>query len=203
MCIFTRIQKNFPSAETYSLQKGAKLLKINELKDEAQLTAIRQTITEAGYSVYDEWQDHGACFATYIKGDEALYLTGQEKSSTLRLITDSIKGLPPKRQQDAGKAADNAGEGQKAAPLCTPLLTQGRPMYYAYDCGMVYIIRLTDGRFIIIDGGMCEYEEKEHFLELLEQQKVTEGKPVIAAWFITHPHDDHFNMFARIMKWSS
>ena len=199
MCIFTRIQKNFPSAETYSLQNGVKLLKINELQDETQLAAIRQTIIETGYSVCDQWQDHGSNFTTYTKGDEALYLTYHEKNNALRLVADSTKSLPPKRQQDAGKAADNAGEGQKAAPLCTPLLTQGRPMYYAYDCGMLYIIRLTDGRFIIIDGGMCEYEEKEHFLELLEQQKVTEGKPVIAAWFITHPHDDHFNMFARIM----
>ena len=187
MCIFTQIQKNFPSAEIYSLQNGVKLLKINELQGETQLTAINQTIVESGYSVSDQWQDHGSHFSTYIKGEEALYLAYHEKSNTLRIITDSIKSLPPKQKNDEAKC------------LCTPLLIQGRPMYYAYDCGMLYIIRLTDGRFIVIDGGMCEYEEADHFLELLDQQNVTEDKPTIAAWFITHPHDDHFNVFARIM----
>ena len=187
MCIFTQIQKNFPSAEIYSLQNGVKLLKINELQGETQLTAICQTITESGYSVSDQWQDHGSHFSTYIKGEEALYLAYHEKNNTLRIITDSIKSLSPKQKNDETKC------------LCTPLLIQGRPMYYAYDCGMLYIIRLTDGRFIVIDGGMCEYEEADHFLELLDQQNVTEDKPTIAAWFITHPHDDHFNVFARIM----
>ena len=198
MSILTQIQNGFPMAEAYSLQNGVKLLKINELQGEAQLAAIRQTITEAGYSVYDDWQDHGAHFTTYVKGEEALYLTYQEKSSILRLITDSIKGLPPKRQQGEANALDKASQSSQTA-ICTPLLTQGRPMYYAYDCGMQYIIRLTDGRFVVIDGGMNEYEETEHFLELLDQQNVTGDKPVVAAWFITHPHDDHFNLFSHVM----
>ena len=187
MSILNQIQNDFQKAETYSLQNGVRLLKINELQDETQLAAIRQTIIETGYSVCDQWQDHGSNFTTYTKGDEALYLTYHEKNNALRLVADNTESLSLKKKNEGARC------------ICTPLLTQGRPMYYAYDCGMVYIIRLTDGRFIIIDGGMCEYEEKEHFLELLEQQKVTEGKPVIAAWFITHPHDDHFNMFARIM----
>ena len=160
--MFTQIQNDFPKAEIYSLQNGVKLLKIDELQSETQLTAICQTITESGYSVSDQWQDHGSHFSTYIKGEEALYLAYHEKNDSLRIITDSIKSLPPKQKNDEAKC------------LCTPLLIQGRPMYYAYDCGMLYIIRLTDGRFIVIDGGMCEYEEADHFLELLDQQNVTE-----------------------------
>ena len=151
MSILNQIQNDFPKAETYSLQNGVQLLKINELQGEVQLAAIRQTMTKTGYSVYDQWQDHGSHFTTYTKGEEALYLTYHEKDKVLRLIADSVKGLPVKKNEGA-------------QCICTPLLTQGRPMYYAYDCGMLYIIRLTDGRFIIIDGGMCEYEEKEHFL---------------------------------------
>ena len=199
MSILTQIQTGFPKAETYSLQKGVNLLKINDLQSEAQLIAIRQTITESGYSIYDEWQEHGASFVTYTKGDEALYLTYHKKNNTLRLITDSAQSLPPQRKNDEVSASAKAHEGLQSAPLCTPLLTQGRLMYYAYDCGMLYIIRLIDGRFIVIDGGMNEYEEAEHFLELLDQQNVTGDKPVVAAWFITHPHDDHFNLFSHVM----
>ncbi len=199
MRILTQLQNYFPKAEFYPLQKGAKLLKINDLQSEAQLAAIRQTIIENGCSIYDEWQDQTSQFTTYVQDGQALYLTYHEKSSTLRLITDSTESLPLRRKNDEMSASTAAREGQQAEALCTPLLTQGRPMYYACDCGMQYIIRLTDGRFIIIDGGMNEYEETEHFLDMLDQQNVTEGKPTIAAWFITHPHDDHFNLFAHVM----
>ncbi len=199
MSILAQIQNDFPKAEFYSLQNGVKLLKINDLQGEAQLTAIRQTITENGYSIYDEWQDQTSQFTTYVQDSQALYLTYHEKNGVLRLITDSTRNLPPLRKDDEVSASAKADEGQLAAPLCTPLFTQGRLMYYAYDCGMLYIIRLTDGRFVVIDGGMCEYEEAEHFLDLLDQQNITGDKPNIAAWFITHPHDDHFNLFARIM----
>lgn len=186
MSVFMQIQSKFPQGKVYALQNGVQLLKISDFDGLAQ---VQQTIADAGYAVYDAWQESGSHFATYTKGEQALYLSFHEKTGTLRLVSDSSRAMAPQRA--AG------GEDQLAAPL----LTQGRLMYYAYDCGMLYIIRLTDGRFVVIDGGMCEYEEPEHFLDLLHQQNVRGGKPEIAAWFITHPHDDHFNLFNHIMKY--
>ena len=52
----------------------------------------------------------------------------------------------------------------------------------------------------MIDGGMAEYDEAEHFLELIEGQNVLGGVPEIAAWFITHAHCDHFNLFVDICE---
>ena len=34
----------------------------------------------------------------------------------------------------------------------TPLLTQIRPTYFSVDCGMAYLIRLEEGKFILIDS---------------------------------------------------
>ena len=62
---------------------------------------------------------------------------------------------------------------------------------------MGYIVRLSDGRFVVIDGGMAEYDEIEHFFETLNSQNELESVPVIALWFITHPHFDHFNFFVK------
>lgn len=78
------------------------------------------------------------------------------------------------------------------------LLTQLRGLYFAADCGMCYAIRLTDGRFLLIDSGMGEYDEPEHLLELLCRQ--SNGIPIIAAWFFTHPHPDHINGFIRLTE---
>ncbi len=82
----------------------------------------------------------------------------------------------------------------------TPLLTQVRPTYFSADCGMCYIMRTGGGRFIIIDGNFGEYDEPDRLYSLLCEQNETDGKPVIAAWFITHPHADHFGGFTEFFK---
>ncbi len=79
----------------------------------------------------------------------------------------------------------------------TPLLTQVRPAYFSVDCGMSYIIRTSEGRFIIIDGNVGEYDEADHLYSLLSSQCKDGCEPVIAAWFITHPHSDHFGCFVK------
>ena len=84
--------------------------------------------------------------------------------------------------------------------MFTPLLTQVRPCYFSVDCGMSYIVRLDDGKFIIIDGNVGEYDEVEHLYSLLCEQNELEGEPKIAAWFITHPHGDHFRAFAKFFE---
>ena len=60
--------------------------------------------------------------------------------------------------------------------------------------GMSYVIRLSDGRFIIIDGG--DYFEP-HWEKLFKHLKDSspDDKPVIAAWIITHPDSDHYHCF--------
>ena len=84
--------------------------------------------------------------------------------------------------------------------MSTPLLTQVRPPYFSADCGMAYIMRLSDGRFVIIDGNVGEYDEPEHLYTLLSEQNENGGEPTVAAWFITHPHGDHFGGFSEFCK---
>ena len=59
-----------------------------------------------------------------------------------------------------------------------------------------YLVRLEDGRFLMIDGGTFSREDRsnaEMIYKQLTSQNVREGAPVIAAWLITHPHGDHMN----------
>ena len=55
--------------------------------------------------------------------------------------------------------------------------------------GAGYMIRLADGRFIVIDGGTPDYADMVY--NMLCAQNVREGEPVVAAWLITHGHTDH------------
>ena len=62
-----------------------------------------------------------------------------------------------------------------------------------------YVLRLRDGRFVIFDGGQTAAHAKIVY-DILCEQNVLDGKPVIAAWFLTHGHGDHvgglFNFIA-------
>ena len=82
----------------------------------------------------------------------------------------------------------------------TPLITQVRTAYFSFDCGMCYVIRLSDGRFVIIDSNAGEYEESDRLWDILEQQNVLGDKPTIAAWFFSHAHVDHIGGFSRFMS---
>ncbi len=59
------------------------------------------------------------------------------------------------------------------------------------DYGQSSIIRLSDGRFIIFDGGWDFEPDADSLMRCLHEQATTE-KPIVAAWIMTHPDVDHY-----------
>ena len=80
---------------------------------------------------------------------------------------------------------DRAGE-----MALTPQITQ----VSLEDFGMSYVIRLSDGRFIVIDGGRELQPDCDRLFQVLKKGS-DNPKPIIAAWIMTHPHSDHFHCF--------
>lgn len=66
--------------------------------------------------------------------------------------------------------------------------------------GMGYVIRQTDGTFIVIDGGYNINADSDNLYNILLTNNVLAGKPVIAAWFITHLHNDHYGCLTTFAK---
>ena len=85
--------------------------------------------------------------------------------------------------------SDSTGE-KKVAPQITQIAL--------VDYGMSYAIRLSDGRFVLIDGG-TNFEPDTHYLMKFLRENSPEEKPVVAAWFFTHPDCDHFFIFNDFM----
>lgn len=77
----------------------------------------------------------------------------------------------------------------------SPQITQ----VHLEDFGMSYAIRLTDGRFLVIDGGRELIPDADRLMECLKEGS-PESKPVIAAWIFSHPHPDHYYCFFPFLE---
>lgn len=63
--------------------------------------------------------------------------------------------------------------------------------------GDSFIITTADGKVIVIDGG--HKTETDYFINYLKG--VTgQRKPHIDAWFLSHPHDDHCEVFLEVVE---
>ena len=139
----------------------------------------------------------GNLFRRYEKGDTALSLSHSPAEGYTRIISASITST---------RFADILRAGKEE--LCDITVTQMALDYIGGSFGMGYIITLRDGSFVIIDGGHVRvkegypktYDYVRLYTLLRELNKRPDGKIVISAWFITHEHSDHFNVFYHFCR---
>lgn len=156
---------------------------------EAAFLDYATALERAGMKKYDENQLGTSRFYTYTTAKATVTAGYNPATRTVRIILDNTGTRPV-------SAADNA-EVQK---VCEPTLTQFRPELLGNETGMSYIIRLEDGRFAVIDGGINDDSDVDRLYDTLCAQNVRNGNPVIAAWFLTHAHGDHYDTFLRFTE---
>lgn len=67
--------------------------------------------------------------------------------------------------------------------------------------GLSMLIRMTDGRFIVVDGGFNRSTDAQLLLKAMQEQSKDyikgNDKITVAAWIITHAHGDHSGMIGK------
>lgn len=61
-----------------------------------------------------------------------------------------------------------------------------------HNGGSSFVFRLSDGTYIVEDGGYKTDAEADQLYEILCKYTPEGEKPVISMWFITHLHSDHY-----------
>lgn len=153
--------------------------------DETAYHQFIDTLTVAGFTEYTSREEDRNHFAVYTKTSEKLFISYFDFREEIRIVVEASNTPLPPRSED-----------QTEPMITTPFVTQVKLAYCQADCGMTYIIRLSDGRFVVIDGGYDEYEEADRLFDTLHSQNVRE-KITVAAWIITHPHGDHYLCFMK------
>ena len=174
-------------------------------------------LEEQNYTKYDSHTVGESDFWTYIKdsmeGNMVIYVMYHKELQTLRVTYGPMEYLPnvtpieesfittPTVTQMYMQMADNGFGKDNIANNTT-----GAP-------GMSYLLQLSDGRFIMIDGGNADgtvtpakqnanglwtigsaittKDEKRLYDTMCDMLPPDETKPTIAVWFISHAHGDH------------
>ena len=164
----------------------------------AQFTNYINALKSAGYS---EMQN-------YSIGDSVYYLlqNGVYTVYASRIPCNGYTGGEKHRArvyvEPYGADFNTTKAASAKSTLCTAQLWQLNVdnWYSKSSGGACYVMRLTDGRFLVVDSGFGSSYEADNIYKILYENNVRDGEPVIAGWFFTHCHTDHVGGFQRFTK---
>lgn len=92
--------------------------------------------------------------------------------------------------------------GKTDVKMQEPSITSLKLNYQAGASGNFYVVALEDGSFIVVDGGMSGADDHQNLYNVLydlytsadhlEFEPTAEDPIRIAAWYVTHGHNDHY-----------
>ena len=123
--------------------------------------------------------------ATYVRNSEMVHVCWyrNEKRFTVAKSEKGAEKLPTKRVLKKGSIVTSV----------TQLKTE------EVD-GMGYVIQLSDGSFVIYDGGNKNKDGALNLWNLLNELKPADKTIIIRAWIITSPFADHYGVFSSFSE---
>ena len=131
-------------------------------------------------------------YRTYINDEYMIYMYFLDNKNRIRIVGSNISEY---EQLKACEATDGDIESK-----FTMLNIGGEnpDPEFESDSGMAFAVRLSDGRFIVIDGGIWSNNDSEagEVVRLYNYlaDNSSNGEIRIAAWIFTHIHVDHVNV---------
>ncbi|MBR5738505.1 MAG: MBL fold metallo-hydrolase [Lachnospiraceae bacterium] len=164
----------------------------------ASVTSYVKTLEGNGFKQMGATDFGGNPAYTYTGADGMVHLIYHPSDETLQLITapEGKYVLPPSMTGDAPEYET------VTEPKITQFPTRYKGSSGSTSYGMGYILTLSDGSFVVIDGGGSGgISFSQRFLKLLrELNERPDGQIVIAAWILTHEHGDHFGNFSQFIQ---
>ena len=152
--------------------------------------AYLEKVEDAGFTKYTEHDMGESKFATYVGEEHMLNIGFYDFYDEVRVIIEDADAPRP--------ALESENTYTKVTDSQITML--GLEYYKTSDesyasNGLSILIRLEDGRFIVVDGGFNRKACANMLLDTIkDQSKEYTDSPTIAAWIVTHPHGDHNGM---------
>ena len=173
--------------------QGSRVL-VKKNTTQEQYTAYLTALSAAGFAPYTSHTLDGNLFHTYTNDKYIVHTMYFPSEKATRVAVDC--------RETFGLA------GLKSENVYTN--SEGKSTYFtqlglaqipgATANGMGYLVKLTDGRFVVVDGGYA-YDSGgggnsgDFILRTMKHLADDPNNIVIAAWFVTHIHTDHAGGF--------
>ena len=167
-----------------------------------ELSQCLDELKKVGYNIDQELFTNDNSFITLTSCNDLIHITYISASKTLKVLYDPLCD---------SKYISKSSDHKKITDTTLTII----PLDYSHreiadSNGMAFVITLEDGRFIIIDGGYGDYvsngtqkssnDAKNLYEYLCKNNKRANDEIEIAAWIITHPHEDHYGAFVKFSE---
>lgn len=182
-------------------------IKSAENPDNCYINIIRKTkkdeflnylkaLTDAGFTATFSRDENAGMYREMTRENELIYLYYIPSEKTTRIIIDNASVTLGDFASDSAPASEK--ENLMQFGLYYSEMIKGTTC----DCGMNYAVKLSNGEFIIVDGGESEQATEEACAEFIKRLQSQTGKKeiTVAMWFCTHPHDDHMDFFSKLLR---
>lgn len=164
----------------YVLEHGAK---------QKDFDAYCEKLVSCGFEQYCAHASNQNRFATYTNGESIISLSHISYRDTDRYTVCDVSYL---------LISVDSTQFSALPPKCDRYQTV-TTVQLTTD-GSFFIIRLVDGRFLVIDSNLNRPNPIELIYATLCEQNPLDGKPVVAAWMITHAHSDHVDALLALLE---
>ena len=144
----------------------------------------KTSLTEAQFELYDENEIDGNLFATYKRGDVILD-AWYTKDGYVRITASRGFDLMPK---DKIEVEEKCKPGVAMVGGVTDEAARSQMMFF----------KLSDGRFVVVDGGIKTGGTMEKLLEAMRGRAEDPENIVVACWLFTHTHGDHIGAMQEL-----
>jgi len=167
----------------------------------ADFEAYVEKLMAAGLTMVQRTCQMPNHFAGFVRNNTVFHVSFFAKSGEIRVVQDNVsRPLPEFCYEVRG---DKQTEVYQYGLYYDPLNRDDTGV--TINCGMLYILRLSDNSLFMIDGGhitQCSDEMIEGLWNFLHEiTGIPMGGTIrIAAWYITHAHSDHLMGCAKLLK---
>ena len=163
---------------------GIDLLLVQET-NKSEYEGFCNALKADGYSVYVTRILNGNIYTTFTKGGDFVHTHFAPSNNTVKVTMGDVSDLPTRKEDAVIKS------------VCQPKLTfvaqrADKPEHEPHtDIGLSVIFTLSDGRLVVLDGGMPNEKNHLGLLEAMRNASPDKDNIVIAGWYLSHAHIDH------------
>ena len=210
----------------YNVGDGNYAYNVNNVTKQ-MVNSYLNALWDDGFEIDSEHSIGNSQFATYVKdsiyGQMVVYTMYHPDVKKFRLTFGPMEYLPNAVKQDAQDAADPTISQMYMQMVDTKLTVAPGGIVELNDSapGMSYLIQLSDGRFLVIDGGKADgtfqkvtlkdglwvagpekssADAKRLYDTMVSMKPADHAKPQIVTWFISHPHADHYDLANQFLE---